>query len=118
MELIHWYNLTSNVNAIPTLEKHWLRPDSNLPERISWDELCENPNAVDFVYKLTNGFTTRLHKIKWRSLWCNPNAVSLLLQHKKTPCYHNLSWNKGIIEIDTKRYKWWLKYMMNFVYQL
>jgi len=118
MELIHWYSLTSNPNAIPIFKKHWLQPNSNLPDKISWDELCENPNAVDFVYQLTNGFTTRLHKIKWGSLWCNPNALPLLLKNNKTAYYHNLSWNQGITEIDKNRYKSWLDYITNFVYHL
>lgn len=118
MELIHWYNLTSNPNAVPILEKHWLQPNSNLPDKISWDELCENPNAVNFVYQLTNSFTIRLHKMKWGSFWCNSNALPLLLHHNKTPYYHNLSWNNGIIEIDKKRYKSWLDHITKFVYHL
>jgi hypothetical protein len=60
---INWTILSSNPNAISTLEKNI--------DKINWKWLSKNPNAIDLLKK-------NIDKIDWEFLSKNPNAINLL----------------------------------------
>jgi hypothetical protein len=100
---IVWSSLSANVNGIPILEMltnnfttnlekiDWgqfcynissvpilLRYYERLQHRIIWRYLCGNPNAILLLQHATNNFTKNLEILDWYSLSGNPNAVFLI----------------------------------------
>ena len=51
-------------------------------DKIDWEWLSENPNAIDLLEK-------NMDKINWQSLSLNPNAIDLLeMNFNLSVCFH------------------------------
>lgn len=75
---IDWVSLSGNVNAIPILERFFFKFKND--HDLNWSSLCKNPKAIDFIDRLTEGFTTNLDKVNWDSLAVNENAIHIVDQ--------------------------------------
>jgi ribosomal protein L24E len=84
-EKISWDNLSENPNAISLLEKN--------PDKISWFWLSRNPNAIHLLEK-------NPEKISWDHLSVNPNAIHLLEKNPKNIDWVCLSRNPSIFVLD------------------
>jgi hypothetical protein len=91
-DLIDWFELSANPNAISLLK-------SNINE-INWYKLPENPNpnAIDFIKE-------HLDKIDWYYLSSNPNAISLLEKNFDKIDWDLLMTNPAIFTYDYKMMK-------------
>ncbi len=67
------------------------------PDKIDWDFLSKNPNAVHLLEKYPN-------KINWDFLSKNPNAIHLLKKNIDKIEWSFLSENPSIFENNTKQY--------------
>ena len=87
LEKLDWQELSDNPNAIPILEKHL--------DKVYWKWFSGNPNAVSIL-------ENNLDKVDWFWLSENPNAIpphfwggekfrqsELALFVKKSKCYFN-----------------------------
>ena len=63
------------------------------PEKIEWDNLSSNPNAIHLLEQ-------NPEKIDWIILSENPNAIHLLEQNLKNVWWDCLSCNPSIFEYD------------------
>ena len=57
-----------------------------------WEALCENPNAIDLLYKNQD-------KISWKYLSKNPNAIELLKQYPERIDWNKLTLNPNAIQL-------------------
>ncbi len=84
IDKICWTNLSQNPNAISILEKHL--------NKVSWMSLCTNPNAMEII---ENNF----HKVEWMFLSKNPNAIHVLEKNLDKISWRSLSSNKNAIKL-------------------
>ena len=68
------------------------------PDKINWEDLSENPNAIHLMDQNPD-------KINWEELSRNPNAIHLLEANPEKIDWYNLSRNPSIFEIDKTQYK-------------
>ena len=68
------------------------------PNKIGWDCLSANPNAIHILEK-------NLDKIDWWFLSANPNAIHLLEKNQHKIYWSYLSTNPSIFEVDYKTMK-------------
>jgi ribosomal protein L24E len=69
------------------------------PEKIDWDGLSNNPNAMDLL-------RANPKKINWIELSTNPNAIDLLLKNPRKIDWIMLSSNPAIFELDYQQMKY------------
>jgi len=79
-----WNWLSSNIGAVPLLEKYY--------ECIDWGQLSKNSNAIHLLELNTD-------KIHWGNLSANKNAISILLQHPNKINWSRFSCNTNPIAI-------------------
>ena len=77
---INWDHLSSNPNAIALLKEN--------PLKINWYHLSSNPCAEAIALLKENPL-----KINWSYLSTNPNAIALLRENPLKIDWFNLSWN-------------------------
>ena len=83
VDKINWDYLSSNPNAIDILKENF--------EKISWCRLSLNPNAIEILKE-------NLDKINWWCLSSNPNAIDLLKENPDKIDWDCLSENPSIFE--------------------
>jgi hypothetical protein len=87
---LDWEYVAFNPNAIDFLEENY--------NNIEWFELAENPNAIDLLEKNPT-------KINWYRLSLNPNAIELLEKNPNKIDWDHLSGNPNAIHLLKKRLK-------------
>ena len=100
---IDWDYLSSNSNAIDLLKKN--------QDKINWDYLSENPNAIDLLKNrikyeksLTDAQFNQLeNKINWQSLSKNQNAIKLLEKNQDKIYWYLLCKNPNAIDLIKER---------------
>ena len=93
-EKINWEVLSANPNAIDILKAK--------PEKIDWKELSANPNAIDML-------KANKDKIDWHRLSANPNAIDMLKANKDKIDWRWLSGNPNaikLLKINPKKIDW------------
>jgi len=68
------------------------------PNKINWDYLCLNPNAIHLLEQNPN-------KINWNFLSENPSAIYLLEQNQNKINWKRLSSNPAIFTYDYEKIK-------------
>ena len=76
------------------------------PEKINWDVLSTNPNAIELLKK-------NPEKINWGSLSENPNAIELLYQNPEKINLYFLLWNKNLVDLVELR-----PYLLEKLYEI
>lgn len=87
LDMIAWYNISSNPSAIDLLTKY--------PEKIDLHSLSRNPSAIHLLEK-------NMDKIDWSYLSVNPNSIHLLEKNMKKINWFWLSHNPSGIHILEK----------------
>ena len=87
---LNWEYVAFNPNAIDFLEENY--------NNIEWFELAENPNAIDLLEKNPT-------KINWYRVSLNPNAIKLLEKNPNKIDWDHLSGNPNAIHLLKKRLK-------------
>ena len=87
---LDWEYVAFNPNAIDFLEENY--------NNIKWFELAENPNAIDLLEKNPT-------KINWYRLSLNSNAIKLLEKNPNKIDWDHLSGNPNAIHLLKKRLK-------------
>ena len=90
IEKLDWNMLSQNINAIDLLKV--------FPNKINWKYLSKNPNAIEIL-------TNNQDKINWKSLSANWNAIRLLRNNKDKIHYARLSSNESAINLIKEKLK-------------
>jgi len=99
---INWNELSLNPNAIDLLEENY--------DNIYWDKLSLNPNAIELLKKQVEyeqSLTAIEHinlrtKIDWYSLSTNPSAIDLLIANPTKIIWDELCLNTNAIDLLEK----------------
>ena len=90
IEKLDWDLLSQNPNAIDLLKV--------FPTKINWKYLSKNPNAIE----LLQGNQDKIH---WKSLSSNKNAITILKKNKDKIHYAKLSSNENAINLINEKIK-------------
>ena len=82
---ISWDLLSSNPNAIDLLERN--------QDKINWDYLSLNENAIDLLKQ-------NIEEIDWENLALNKNAIELMKENQENIDWYLFSTNLAIFELD------------------
>ena len=112
LDKINYFYISNNPNAIHLLEKYiedgdlenkiyWGPSNEINPNKISIHKLCSNKNGIRILEKLLEIYgETYVHKLNWKSLSSNPNAICLLEKYKQFIDYSKIVLNPAIFEVD------------------
>ena len=90
IEKLDWDMLSINPNAIELLKEN--------PNKINWKYLSMNPSAIELLKENKD-------KIYWYNLSSNPNAIELLKENKDKINYRKLVFNENAIELIKDKIK-------------